>query len=183
MKIIHFDSLIEMPWKNGQGISYEILKLGSCEHLDSYDFDLRLSMAKINGKNSFSKFSGHQRYLTIVRGQGIYFNDQKILMREVIKFDGEQEVLSGPLALKDEVIDLGVIFNPTKFSVEMNYGLVDHFTSVADKTIICFLNSCDLTPELSLSSLDVVELNKYERISFPKNEIVWVSINFKDNIF
>jgi environmental stress-induced protein Ves len=165
MKVIPFNLFIEMPWKNGQGISYEIFKhiINPC---NDNKWDLRLSMAKITGKSSFSTFIKCERFLTIVRGNGIYFNGQKLERGVVIKFSGEDTVESEPLSSNEEIMDFGIIFNPELYEVEMKFGKLNHYMCTSEKAFICFLNT-----------LEIIELDKDEKIHFSNQDVVWVSMN------
>jgi environmental stress-induced protein Ves len=58
---------IRVPWKNGGGLTREILKVPP----DTVAFDWRLSLATIETPGPFSAFDGYDRTLVLVRGAGV----------------------------------------------------------------------------------------------------------------
>jgi environmental stress-induced protein Ves len=72
-----------MPWKNGRGVTFEIAVWPPAAGLD--DFDWRLSTALIGEDAAFSRFTGIDRTLAIVGGQGvdlIFVPDQTIRLNQ-----------------------------------------------------------------------------------------------------
>ena len=77
-----------MPWKNGQGTTVELLKepIGSSE-----DFLWRLSKADVTTDGAFSNFSGYDRTLVLLTGNGIsleHNNSQSAVLTESLQFAG-----------------------------------------------------------------------------------------------
>jgi uncharacterized protein len=58
-----------VPWKNGGGLTREILKVP--QDADAVAFDWRLSLATIERPGPFSAFEGYDRTLVLVRGAGV----------------------------------------------------------------------------------------------------------------
>jgi uncharacterized protein len=56
-----------VPWKNGGGLTREILRIPA----DTTAFDWRLSLAMIDREGPFSTFDGYERTLVLVRGAGV----------------------------------------------------------------------------------------------------------------
>jgi hypothetical protein len=56
-----------VPWKNGGGLTREILKVPP----DAAAFDWRLSLATIETPGPFSAFDGYDRTLVLLRGAGV----------------------------------------------------------------------------------------------------------------
>lgn len=108
-----------MPWKNGQGTTFEILISPESATLLDLNFDYRLSMAEIKGENRFSQFNGFNRLLTVVKGTGITFNDDEIKQFQIKFFSGNLSVISKPILENESVLDLGLIFNPNKIKASM----------------------------------------------------------------
>ena len=79
-----------MPWKNGGGITWEILR----EPADAEHYDWRLSMAEISAPGPFSDFSGYQRHLLLFEGPGLVLKapgeaDRTLARRgDLASFDG-----------------------------------------------------------------------------------------------
>jgi|SRR6185437_12018836 len=67
MNVLREANYITVPWKNGGGLTREILKVPS----DAPMFDWRLSLASIEIPGPFSTFDGYQRTLVLVRGAGV----------------------------------------------------------------------------------------------------------------
>jgi uncharacterized protein len=58
-----------MPWKNGGGTTIEIARSPAGESLD--DFDWRISMARVATSGPFSLFTGVDRSIAILDGDGL----------------------------------------------------------------------------------------------------------------
>lgn len=67
--IIHLPAAarVAQPWRNGGGVTREI----ASEPDGSGDFRWRISLADVSQDGPFSAFPGHQRVLTVVRGEGM----------------------------------------------------------------------------------------------------------------
>ena len=84
------------PWKNGRGITHEIWRYRaatSSAPLDGYD--LRLSVAEIDGAQPFSIFAGYQRVLVPLRDTALAMQvaGQRVPMvtHQVLAFSGDVE--------------------------------------------------------------------------------------------
>ena len=69
MRIIRAADCRRMPWKNGGGETVEIAISPEGAGLD--DFDWRLSMARVEGDGPFSLFTGVDRTLAVLEGEGL----------------------------------------------------------------------------------------------------------------
>ncbi len=67
MNVLLETNYITVPWKNGGGLTREVLKVPP----DAPMFDWRLSLASIEAPGPFSAFDGYQRTLVLVRGAGV----------------------------------------------------------------------------------------------------------------
>ncbi|MFL6603794.1 MAG: HutD family protein [Steroidobacteraceae bacterium] len=67
MIIMREASYRAVPWKNGGGVTREILRVPP----EPTPFDWRLSLASIASPGPFSCFEGYQRTLILVRGAGV----------------------------------------------------------------------------------------------------------------
>ena len=88
------DSFRSMPWRNGLGHTIELL----AEYLpQSTDFAWRLSMADVVSDGRFSDFSGYDRTLLLLQGEGITLKhgngqcDRLLEPLQAARFDGEVE--------------------------------------------------------------------------------------------
>ncbi len=109
MRILRWNELHPVPWKNGQGITRELAKEPKGE-----SFVWRLSIADVTGDGPFSHFDGMRRILTVVDGDGMELIGATFSLQAdlgtPVEFDGALEITSrlkgGPLR------DLNLIFNP-----------------------------------------------------------------------
>jgi uncharacterized protein len=67
MIILREPSYRAEPWKNGGGVTREILR----EPVGAAEFDWRLSLATIDSSGPFSSFDNYHRTLVLVRGAGV----------------------------------------------------------------------------------------------------------------
>jgi environmental stress-induced protein Ves len=67
MIVLRETEYVTVPWKNGGGLTREILKVPA----DAAAFDWRLSLATIESAGPFSAFDGYARTLVLVRGAGV----------------------------------------------------------------------------------------------------------------
>ncbi|MFI5729057.1 HutD family protein [Kribbella sp. NPDC051587] len=80
-----------MPWKNGQGVTYEVVQSGSP------DFAWRLSFAEVDRPGAFSTFPEVDRIITLVAGEQLALTMpggvvQVLRPFEPFAFPGEAEV-------------------------------------------------------------------------------------------
>jgi len=90
LQIIRKASFTPRPWKNGGGITHEVIRVPS----DGEDFIWRVSVAQIDSSGPFSDFSGYNRKMVLLKGAGalLEFADgrQRALRRvgDLAEFDG-----------------------------------------------------------------------------------------------
>jgi environmental stress-induced protein Ves len=89
-----------VPWKNGGGLTREILK----EPADAAAFDWRLSLATIEQPGPFSSFEGYDRTLVLVRGAGVEL-DFGPHGRAVLRVPGQLTAFDGGWATSCTLID------------------------------------------------------------------------------
>lgn len=69
MHIVRFADCPPSPWKNGGGITRQLLIRPAAANLD--DFALRVSVADVDSDGPFSRFDGIDRTLTLLEGGGL----------------------------------------------------------------------------------------------------------------
>ena len=84
------------PWKNGLGITHEIWRYRSADSATPTDgYDLRLSVAHIDGAQPFSIFAGYQRALVPLRDTtlAMLVTGQQLPMvtHELLTFSGDAQ--------------------------------------------------------------------------------------------
>jgi len=70
MHILRESGFTAVPWKNGGGVTREILRAPA----EPAAFDWRLSLATIGAAGPFSSFAGYHRTLVLVAGAGVELN-------------------------------------------------------------------------------------------------------------
>jgi environmental stress-induced protein Ves len=102
MIILRESSFLTVPWKNGGGVTREILRAPP----ESDAFDWRLSLATIDLPGPFSAFDDYHRTLVLVRGAGVELNfsqhgtSRLSAVGQTVSFDGAWQtsctLLDGP---------------------------------------------------------------------------------------
>ena len=67
VRVIRRSTWRAMPWKNGLGVTHELLREGD----GAPGFALRLSVAEVSADAPFSRFDGVDRVLTLLAGSGL----------------------------------------------------------------------------------------------------------------
>lgn len=103
----------KMRWKNGAGYTIELARSAG-DDLDTFDW--RISMADVKTSGDFSKFSGLQRILTVLEGQGLVLHVDGAV-RQLNTLQSAQ--FSGNSAVSCELIagtvrDFNLIYDPQK---------------------------------------------------------------------
>lgn len=65
LTVLNYDDYPVAPWKNGQGVTREIFK-----YAPEPIFDWRLSLADVSQSGEFSSFTGYERIITLLDGDG-----------------------------------------------------------------------------------------------------------------
>jgi uncharacterized protein len=89
-----------LPWKNGGGLTKEILKAPA----DAAEFDWRLSLATIESPGPFSSFEGYDRTLVLVRGAGVEL-DFGAHGRATLRSPGQLAAFDGAWATSSTLLD------------------------------------------------------------------------------
>lgn len=111
MRIIRAADCRTMPWKNGKGITTEIVV--SPEGASLSDFDWRVSMAQVGSDGPFSAFAGIDRTLSVLTSHGIWlaFGDGETVTLDATSapfpFAADREV-NGVL-VDGPIVDLNVM--------------------------------------------------------------------------
>ncbi len=76
MKILRYDDYPVVPWKNGQGVTRDImtLPLDNTDDTGTTGFIWRLSLADVGQSGAFSEFHGYERTITLLDGSGFTLN-------------------------------------------------------------------------------------------------------------
>ena len=118
MRLFKAQDYKEIPWKNGGGITREIVLKE-----DEEGFLWRLSIADVSSDGPFSSFPDRHRILTVVSGVGMRLKDKttgaviEALPQKPIDFRGDQEIDSELLA--GPIQDFNVMFDPLRVKAEV----------------------------------------------------------------
>ncbi len=84
LEILNEKNFIQMPWKNGGGVTTELFKL---------DGVVRLSRATVSQDGPFSIFPGIDRHLLLLEGNGFFFNEIRFTETFTpLDFTGEEPI-------------------------------------------------------------------------------------------
>ncbi len=139
-----------IPWKNGLGHTTE-LAINSGGNLD--EFDWRLSIASVVNDGDFSNFSGYQRHLVLIEGEGLILDhdngdvDELANLLDVAHFDGGSKTC-GRL-VNGAIKDFNIMTNKQSFAAEVNCHVEQHSADISffsDTLIFAY----SLTNEMSI---------------------------------
>jgi environmental stress-induced protein Ves len=109
LQVIRKDSYKKSPWKNGGGVTHEVIRVPP----GGESFSWRVSVAHIEQSGPFSDFAGYRRRMLLLQGRGLdltFGDGRRSELRAVgdsVEFDGAAsshcELIDGPC------IDLNLI--------------------------------------------------------------------------
>ncbi len=150
LTILSPETFKTIPWKNGLGHTTE-LAINSGGTLDNFDW--RLSIASVMNDGDFSNFSGYQRHLVLIEGEGLKLDhrngdiDELTNLLDVAHFDGGNNTC-GRL-VSGSIKDFNVMTNKNSFTAEVNCYVKQHSANIslqADKLIFAY----SLTNEMKI---------------------------------
>ena len=113
--VVRFAELTAVPWRNGGGVTREVMSAGGS---GSQGFDWRISIAQVNEPGPFSTFSGVDRIITVVEGEGMDLVidgvEHALGLHELLRFDGASR--SSCTRLAGPVRDLNVMTRSDRLS-------------------------------------------------------------------
>jgi uncharacterized protein len=168
MRVLLESDYISLPWKNGGGITREILKSPP----QGATFDWRLSLAAIDQSGPFSAFDGYNRVLVLVRGPGVELsfgpNGQTTLRApgQLAEFDGGWPTQC--TLLDGSSVDLNLMVSQTRAQAQTEVLRIHAQelirTSGWDETLVCCISGQvqlenDAGEIATLGSVDVARCN------------------------
>jgi len=153
LKIIKPDEFTLVPWKNGLGHTTE-LAINDNGSLD--DFDWRLSIASVVNDGDFSNFSGYQRNLVLIEGNGLILDhrngdvDKLTHLLDIARFDGASKT-HGAL-IDGGIKDFNIMTNQSTFAPDVN-GYVEQQTVTVELLADNLLFAYSLTGEMTVEAL------------------------------
>ena len=131
-----------IPWKNGLGHTTE-LAINSGGNLDNFDW--RLSIASVVNDGDFSNFSGYQRNLVLIEGEGLILDhrngdiDELTNLLDISHFDGGSKT-HGSL-VNGGIKDFNIMTKQNSFTAEVNCYVKQHsanFALLTNKLIFAY---------------------------------------------
>lgn len=163
-----------IPWKNGLGETTELL-INDGGNLESFDW--RLSIASVVNDGIFSDFSGYQRNLVLISGEGINLehdeNTQDSLsnLLDIASFEGASKtygnLVNGPIK------DFNIITSKQKILPKVS-------CFVEARKVTVQLTKSDIFFAYSLSAEMTVESNQHEKNIVPQGSLLKTSL--KDDL-
>jgi uncharacterized protein len=132
LRIQRFGQHLKMPWKNGLGITREVISKPASDESDGFDW--RISLATVGASGPFSVFAGIDRTIAVLQGDGMQLTvdgrrEEPLLMASApFAFSGDAEVQAD--CLGGATLDLNVmsrrgvvVHRMTKFDVSAEQRL------------------------------------------------------------
>ena len=109
------DEFKTVPWKNGKGITQQIISSS-----DDDDYDWRFSRAQVTTDGPFSIFNGKSRILTVIEGAGLSLISSSSVIEakpfEPVRFSGAVEI-TGKL-WQGPIMDLNLIYSSERIKAD-----------------------------------------------------------------
>ncbi|PKI16489.1 HutD/Ves family protein [Colwellia sp. 12G3] len=152
IKITTPDEFTLVPWKNGLGHTTE-LAISDGGSLD--DFEWRLSIASVDNDGDFSNFSGYQRNLVLIAGNGLNLDhrngdvDKLTHLLDIARFDGASKT-HGAL-VNGGIKDFNVMTNQNAFTPEVD-GYIEQQTATVAMLADSLFFAYSLTDDMSVNT-------------------------------
>ncbi len=121
LTILSPETFKTIPWKNGSGHTTE-LAINSGGNLDNFDW--RLSIASVVNDGDFSNFSGYQRNLVLIQGEGLTLDhrngdiDKLTNLLDIAHFDGGSKTYGS--LVNGSIKDLKIMTKQNSYTAEVN---------------------------------------------------------------
>jgi len=175
-----------VPWKNGKGQTVE-LAINEGGTLEKFDW--RLSMATVVEDGEFSNFSGYERNLVLIEGNGltlthdIIHTDRLTKLLDFATFDGgsktQAQILNG--SIKDfnimtakGVCQATVSTYQTALHLPLNRSGLTFIYSLASDVALCDNNGSEQT----ITQGDLLTLNGEDKATISGDAIILIEINY-----
>ena len=158
-----------IPWKNGLGYTTE-LAISDGGNLD--EFDWRLSIANVENDGDFSNFSGYQRNLVLIEGNGLTLDhrngdvDKLTQLLDIARFDGASKT-HGTL-VSGGIKDFNIMTNQTSFTPVVN-GYIEQRLITIDLLADSLLFAYSLTDDM------IVNTSQGEDCTVPIGHLIKIS--------
>ncbi|MUP07403.1 HutD family protein [Agrobacterium vitis] len=190
MQILRREDYRRMPWKNGQGMTEEILIFPPDSGLG--DFDYRLSIAHVGADGPFSTFPGVDRSIGLLEGDGMVLSlsdGQDVALKqgsEPLAFSGDWAVSSRNLGSK--TIDLNIMTRRSRFRHTMKRGNLEVLHGQATRTTT---TTTTTTTALAIFNGDAtiiangqtISLHRFDTLVFSPEDPLDLTITVQCDVF
>ncbi|MDH4411703.1 MAG: HutD family protein [Rhizobium sp.] len=171
IRIQRFDEHQQMPWKNGLGITREVISRPASD--GSGGFDWRISLATVGTSGPFSIFAGIDRTIAVLQGDGMQLTvdgrrEPPLLMASPpFAFSGDAEVQAD--CLGGETLDLNVMSRRGFFVHRMTktgVSAAQTFAMTGDTVAIVFRGDALVTIDSMRSDVGLGDIMVSEQVPF-----------------
>ncbi|UTW08061.1 HutD/Ves family protein [Pseudomonas benzenivorans] len=153
---------VATPWKNGLGSTLEVAR-DAGEGLEGFGW--RLSIADIDQANGFSSFSGYQRVITVLEGEGMRLevdgeHSAPLLAFEPFAFSGDSSVHCQ--LLRGGIRDFNLIYSPERFAARLQWLRADETQRVFTSASTLLLFAAGDPVEVQLDGAPCATLGRYD---------------------
>lgn len=150
IRIQRFDEHLKMPWKNGLGITREVISRPASD--GSGGFDWRISLATVGASGPFSVFAGIDRTIAVLKGDGMQLTvdgrrEPPLLVDSPpFAFSGNAEVQAD--CLGGETLDLNMMSRRGRFvhrMTKIDVSNVQTLSVTGDTVAIVFRDEAVVT--------------------------------------
>ena len=146
MQILGHSGYKRMPWKNGLGVTEEVMAHPPGSDIASFGW--RLSIAHVGADGPFSVFTGIDRTIVLLNGDGLLLDlpDQTIELDrkgEPFAFSGDLEISSRNMG--GPTIDLNIMTRRGQFSHQMRRIRLEEIEIVHSGTILVFNSAASVS--------------------------------------
>ena len=168
MQVLRAQGYPRMPWKNGGGFTEEITR-DSGEGLDGFGW--RLSIADIEESGGFSSFTGYQRIITVLEGDGMRLLVDGQASRPLLPFDafafaGESQVSCKLLG--GAIRDFNLIYSPQRYRARLQWLDGTHRLFSSASTLLLFAASSQV--EVAMAGREMQRLALYDCLRLEGND-------------
>lgn len=162
LSLLRATDYLRMPWKNGGGATAEIAR-DAGSGLDGFGW--RLSLAEVDESGGFSRFSGYQRIITVLEGDGMRLDVEGVLSRPLraldpFAFDGDStvhcELLGGAIR------DFNLIYAPAQYRARLHWLRVEGAQRLFSSAASVLLFAAGDGLELQLNGAACGVLGRYD---------------------
>ncbi len=162
MQLLRAADYPRMPWKNGAGSTLEIAR-DRGEGLEGFGW--RLSIADIGESGGFSAFTGYQRIIGVLEGDGMQLQVDGALSRPLLPFDpfafgGDSRVECRLLG--GAIRDFNLIYAPQRYAARLRWLTLERPQRLSSSAPVVLVFSAAQALEVRLDDGSAARLGRYD---------------------